>query len=173
MNIKGILVFQLARVKSASSSRSSFLAPRLREGALIALVSVCLYLCLALFSFDPGDPGWSYTGTDAEVKNLVGISGAWISDVSFFMFGYLSFVFPLVFAFAAWKLFRGDEEKQFSLAISSFRFTGLLLILITGAGLSDLHFYEYGAILREGAGGIIGSELVRLMMPLCLSLIHI
>ena len=157
----------MARVKPASSSRSSFLAPRLREGALIALVSVCLYLCLALFSFDPGDPGWSYTGTDAEVKNLVGISGAWISDVSFFMFGYLSFVFPLVFAFAAWKLFRGDEEKQFSLPISSFRFTGLLLILITGAGLSDLHFYEYGAILREGAGGIIGSELVRLMMPLC------
>ena len=156
----------MSRVKSASSSRAGFLAPRLREGALIALVSICLYLCLALFSFDPSDPGWSYTGTDAEVKNLVGFSGAWISDVSFFGFGYLSFVFPLVFAFAAWKLFRGDEQKQFSLLISCFRFTGLLLILICGSGLADLHFYEYEAALREGAGGVIGSELARLMLPL-------
>ena len=49
---------------------------RLREGGLIALVALCLYLSMALLSFNPEDPGWSYTGTDGGVTNMVGRSGA-------------------------------------------------------------------------------------------------
>ena len=60
------------------------LQPRLKEGALIALVALCIYLCLALFSFDPADAGWSYTGAGSEVSNLVGKTGAWISECSVF-----------------------------------------------------------------------------------------
>ena len=79
---------------------------RLREGALIALVALCLYLCLALFSFNPSDPGWSYTGVDSEVSNLMGRLGAWIADVLFFLFGYLACIFPMMLGYQAWLVFR-------------------------------------------------------------------
>ena len=155
----------MAQAKSTATPPASFLGPRLREGALIGLVAVCLYLCLALFSFDPGDPGWTYTGTDEEVKNLVGLSGAWIADVFLFTFGYLAFVFPMMLAFQAWQLFREKEKASFSWPLLSFRVTGLCLTLVAGAGLAALHFYDAGLHIREGSGGVIGSELAEWMVP--------
>ena len=155
----------MAQAKTATAPNIGILAPRLREGALIALVAVCLYLCFALFSFDPGDPGWTYTGTEEEVNNLVGLTGAWIADVFLFTFGYLAFIFPMMLGFQAWLMFRGDKREEFSWALFWFRSMGLLLTLIAGAGLAELHFYEIGVNLREGSGGVIGTELAELMVP--------
>ena len=53
-----------ANKKQHSHAALDHLYPRLREGGLIAMVSVCIYLSLALLSFDTEYPGWTYTGTD-------------------------------------------------------------------------------------------------------------
>ena len=91
----------MAQAKNKKQDESvvfDHLYPRLREGGLIALVAVCIYLSLALFSFSPEDPGWTYTGSGAEVSNLVGLSGAWIADVFLYIYGYMAFIFPLMLA---------------------------------------------------------------------------
>ena len=139
---------------------------RLREGALIALVALCLYLCLALFSFDPSDPGWSYTGVDSEVSNLMGRLGAWIADVLFFLFGYLACIFPMMLGYQAWLVFR-ERGREFDLNWPMFalRALGLLLTLAAGAGIASLHFYRAGANLRQGSGGVLGSELAGWLEP--------
>ena len=49
---------------------------RLKEGQMILLAALCVYLFLALISFDPTDPGWTYSGHGTHVNNLVGQSGA-------------------------------------------------------------------------------------------------
>jgi len=67
-----------------SSSRSKLL---LAEGALIGWVALCLILLLALLSYSPDDPGWSHTGSREGVANLIGPAGAWMSDISFALFG--------------------------------------------------------------------------------------
>jgi len=139
---------------------------RLREGGLIGLVALCLYLTLALMSFDSGDPGWSYTGDEAPVANLVGKSGAWIADVLLFVFGYLSVIFPLMLARGAWYMFRERQSRLiFGWPIFALRCTGFLLTLFSGAGLATLHFYAGGMGLREGSGGILGSELSHWLVP--------
>ncbi len=143
------------------------LYPRLREGGLIALVSACIYLSLALFSFDPQDPGWTYTGTDQEVSNLVGISGAWIADVFLTICGYMAFIFPLMLGFQSFQIFRDRKnEMGFSWTIFFFRTFGLVLTLVAGAGIAALHFYGTGSHLRQGSGGIIGLELSEVMVPI-------
>lgn len=139
---------------------------RLREGALIALVALCLYLCLALFSFDPSDPGWSYTGVDSEVSNLMGRLGAWIADVLFFLFGYLACIFPMMLGYQAWLVFRErGREFDFNWPMFALRALGLLLTLAAGAGIASLHFYRAGANLRQGSGGVLGSELAGWLEP--------
>ncbi len=143
------------------------LYPRLREGGLIALVSVCIYLSLALFSFDPEDPGWTYTGTDEEVSNLVGLSGAWIADVFLTVCGYMAYIFPIMLGFQSLHMLRERNiEMDFSWAIFSFRGLGLLLTLTAGAGIATLHFYDPGLHFRQGSGGIIGLELSEFMVPI-------
>jgi DNA segregation ATPase FtsK/SpoIIIE, S-DNA-T family len=139
---------------------------RLREGALIALVALCLYLCLALFSFDPSDPGWSYTGVDSEVSNLMGRLGAWIADVLFFLFGYLACIFPMMLGYQAWLVFRErGREFDFNWPMFALRALGLVLTLAAGAGIASLHFYRAGANLRQGSGGVLGSELAGWLEP--------
>ncbi len=155
----------MVQAKTTSVPGPEFFGPRLREGALIGLVAVCLYLCLALFSFDAGDPGWTYTGTDEDVKNLVGRTGAWVADVFLFVFGYLAFVFPMMLAFQAWQMFRDRDRGEVAWSLFSFRLMGLVLTLVAGAGLAALHFYDVGMHLREGSGGIIGTELAEWLVP--------
>ena len=45
------LALSMAKMKTTSKPHTSSFLSRLREGALIGLVAVSLYLCLALFSF--------------------------------------------------------------------------------------------------------------------------
>lgn len=160
-------VAQAKGKKQDNSDVFEHLYPRLREGGLIALVAVCIYLSLALFSYSPEDPGWTYTGTTGDVSNLVGLSGAWIADVFLTICGYMAFIFPLMLGFQAWQMFRDRKiDVAFNWVIFSFHGFGLILTLVAGAGIAALHFYETGLDFRQGSGGIIGSELTEFMVPI-------
>ena len=69
---------------------------RLREGALLAMIALCLYLCMALFTYQTSDPGWTRSGDVAQVGNAAGSMGAWIADVLLLVLGYLAYLFPLI-----------------------------------------------------------------------------
>ena len=146
------------------------LAPRLREGAFIALVGLALYLILALTTYSPSDPGWSFTGSgqDDATTNLVGSSGALVADVLLYFFGFLSYLFPMMLAHQAWEIFRETEvENNFNLSLLVFKIVGLLFTILSGTAISTMHFYDLGAILdfREGSGGVIGIWLTSLLDP--------
>jgi S-DNA-T family DNA segregation ATPase FtsK/SpoIIIE len=139
---------------------------RLKEGALIGVVALCMYLSLALFTYDPEDPGWSYLGGNEVATNLVGRSGAWLADVMLFIFGYLAFVFPLLLVYqAVVMLRRRSTESAIDWKIFGFRTVGFILTLVAGTGLAALHFYTVGMNLREGSGGILGNEIAAMLEP--------
>lgn len=155
-----------AKAKSEAAPTPGHLRKGLNEGSLIALIAICIYLCLALFSYDARDPGWSYTGTSAQVGNLVGRSGAWVADVLLFLFGYLAFLFPVLLLQKAWQLFRERQAPlEFSFVIFSIRLLGLLFTIAAGTGLAGLHFYISGQMLPAGSGGILGEALISVLIP--------
>ncbi len=160
---------QSAASKSAAGNGSSVaeqLAPRLKEGAFIGLVAIAVYVTLALVSFDKTDPGWTYTGTDETVNNLVGTSGAWVADVLLFFFGFLAFLFPAMLAYQAWLIFRGREQpSEFSWPMFIFKGFGLLLTISAGTALATMHFYGVGDDYQYGSGGIVGAELADTLIP--------
>ena len=84
-----------------TANNENFLGTRLREGAFIGVTAVCLYLMLALMTYSPRDPGWSATGSGAQISNMGGPTGAWLADVFFSLVGYAAYLFPLLLAYRA------------------------------------------------------------------------
>ena len=97
----------MAKVSTNVSAANSLVngAP-LKEVVLIALATLAAFLALALFSYDPSDPSWSYQGTGLETANLVGSSGAWSADVLLSVFGAMAYLLPPAFLIGGWRAMR-------------------------------------------------------------------
>ncbi len=135
----------------------------LKEGLLLVLLALAIYLFLALFSYSPEDPGWSRTGDPNNIANTVGSSGAWIADVLLILFGYLSYLIPVMLAYRAFVLFRERKQAEvFSWSMFGLRAAGFILTLIGATALANLHFLSE---LPESAGGILGTALTAITMP--------
>ncbi|HXQ31456.1 MAG TPA: DNA translocase FtsK 4TM domain-containing protein [Steroidobacteraceae bacterium] len=126
----------------------------LREGALFVFGALALVLLLALLSYDPADPGFSFTGEPGRVANLIGPIGAWLSDVFLLLFGAPAFLFPVMLGVTGWLLFRRPAGEAPSRASLAFRLAGFVLTLATSAGIATLHFSS--ARYPQTAGGILG-----------------
>ena len=128
-----------------------------KEGALIGWLLLCAYLLLALTTYSPEDPGWSTTATNASVVNAAGPAGAWLADVSFSLFGYLAYLFPLMIGFRVVRAFvERHQQKPFDAMMLYVRIVGLLLVIIAGTGLVSLHSGEHSQLLPFSNGGITG-----------------
>jgi S-DNA-T family DNA segregation ATPase FtsK/SpoIIIE len=93
-----------------NSEKSAVIATQLqrglREGAMLVLMALALFLFTALVTYHTADPGWSYTGSREAIHNAAGVVGAWFSDVLYNLFGYLSFLFPVIIAYSGWLVLR-------------------------------------------------------------------
>ncbi|MGB6604474.1 MAG: DNA translocase FtsK 4TM domain-containing protein [Steroidobacteraceae bacterium] len=130
----------------------------LRESAVIALAVVALVLLIALASYSPEDPGYSFSGPSTVVHNRIGVVGALAADVLYFLFGWPAFLLPLVLAGAAWGLQRRGRMESGSRVNTAVRIAGFLLLMAASCGLAHLHWHA--GMLRQGrAGGVIGYEV--------------
>ena len=127
----------------------------LREGALVVFGAMALILFVALFTYDPSDPGFSQATGSGEVKNGVGRVGAMLADVLFNFFGRPAYLFTLMVFYVGWMLYR-EQKTQIALTRMDFvlRGAGFVATLVTSCALSTLHFSPVG--FNETAGGIIG-----------------
>ncbi|HSH49750.1 MAG TPA: DNA translocase FtsK 4TM domain-containing protein, partial [Halomonas sp.] len=138
----------------------------LREGVIIALLAICVFLLLAMFSYDAADPGWSHTGPDGEVGNWMGAFGAWLADVLYSLFGASALWWPGFFGFSAWWLSRAGQVRLEWNALSlALRCTGLALLLMGTTIFGALHFSSSESSLLYGSGGVLGEGLTAALLP--------
>jgi len=132
---------------------------RLKEGALIAVGALCLYLWMALLTYDTSDPGFSHTSNVDQVQNAAGRAGAYFSDILFMVLGYFAYIFPLLLAIKTWQIFRERHQPwQWSGWLFSWRLIGLVFLVLSGAALAHIHFHP-PASLPFSAGGALGESL--------------
>ncbi len=138
------------------------------ELSLLAGALALLFWLLALLSYSPLDMAWSTSGVgDGLVRNRLGRAGAWLADVSYFVFGF-SVWWCLVAGAFVWlsslaRRLRGDELlathtpsiKQVLARRASF-WGGLALLLCTSAGLEWSRLYHFEPLLPGHAGGVLG-----------------
>ena len=134
-----------------------------REIALVLLLAFAAYIFLAIVSYSPEDPAWSFSGTDLAVSNLVGRSGAFAADVILFLFGRIAYLLPLALAIAGVKVLRPGLET-WTLPLFSIRCCGWLAVVVSGCVLARLHVVPTTA-LRAGPGGMVGEGLAALGLP--------
>nr|WP_281417051.1 DNA translocase FtsK [Kistimonas asteriae] len=139
---------------------------RLREGFMLTLLVAAAYLCMALVTYDAGDPGWTHIGHSQMVVNSAGRAGAWFADVLFSLFGHLGFLFPLLLAWKAWTVFRDRYEiRAWNWPTFTLRFAGLLLVLTSACALAALHYQQASAGLPASSGGILGKLVLDVALP--------
>jgi len=143
-----------AQVRNAPRFTSA-VSRGLRESAVIALALVALVLLMALITYSPDDPGFSFIGNAGTVHNRIGVVGAWLADVLFFLFGRPAFLFPLVLAAVGWSVQRRLRQESASRANTLVRALGFVLVLVASCALATLHWQP--GVLRQSAGGVVGS----------------
>ncbi|CAM3683408.1 DNA translocase FtsK [Pseudomonas reidholzensis] len=132
---------------------------RLKEGALIAVGALCLYLWMALVTYDTADPGFTHTSNVDQVQNAAGRAGAYFADILFMVLGYFAYIFPLLLAIKTWQIFRERHQPwQWSGWLFSWRLIGLVFLVLSGAALAHIHFHP-SASLPFSAGGALGESL--------------
>ena len=146
-----------ARTSEYRAEMAEKLNLRLREGAFIGFAAVCLYVFIALSTYHADDPGWSTTGIGhAAARNTAGITGAYLSDIFYTLFGYMAFLFPIMLGYRAWLIFRERHRcDRFDWFLLGLRVLGFCLVMLSATGLSHINVGEQ-ALLPEGAGGVLG-----------------
>jgi len=136
---------------------------RLLETGLLFFSVFAMFLMLALFSFDPADPGWAQTGYQTPVRNLGGAVGAYLSDLLLNLFGFIAYTLPFVVAIVGWLLF----QKYHQLMQLDYLTIGLKLIgfIIFYLGITSLASMNFDDIYYFSAGGILGNVLSKTFLP--------
>ena len=133
---------------------------RVREGFFLLILAVSVYLLVSLASFSPEDPGWSFVGPRETPYNAGGPAGAWFSSVFFSLFGLVAFLFPVLVGWSGWLFLKErTPEDEANIPVIVLRWTGFVVILVTGCALAVLHLSDFGMGLPEGPGGVLGEWL--------------
>jgi len=160
-----------ARRKTATAAKLTHQVTRgLREGALLILGALAIFLLVSLASYHPADPGWSSSGAVTRINNAGGLIGAWLADVLLYLLGYLAYLFPVMVGYSGWLVYQGRSPTGgIDLHVLAIRWAGFLMTVGAGCGLATLESGYSNGGLPAGAGGVlgnlVGNGLVEVVSP--------
>jgi len=131
-----------------------FLRRRMMEIVGIAMAGFGLMLMMALFTYSPGDPSLNHATARAP-NNLLGLPGAYISDLLLQTFGLAIILAPVAFITWGVRMVRTHHLGFFGLRLSLL-LLALLMMSVACVGLGDVG----GAATHAGPGGLVGLALV-------------
>lgn len=151
----GIEVFR-RKGKDEPSGASKFFGSILFVLSLVGTV----FLTLSLATFSGMDPGFSMANSFTRISNVFGVTGAWIADLLYLLFGWAAW---LLVAGALFTLIRSGQ--MFFNGIYSYRYPNGLrviaffLLIISCSTLLFLRLHSFSSDLPGTSGGAIGSAI--------------
>ena len=138
----------------------SSLSRRLSEFLGVALFALGLIWLISLVSHEPTDPVWFFTtGATHPPANFVGRVGAFLSELSFQLFGYAGYLIPAVIGVIGWHYFWCQKPDA-----AYTKVTGAGLLFACSSAFMSLVF---GSTEVAGkpfhAGGSVGSWLAEVL----------
>ncbi len=125
------------------------------------IVFTLLFL-ISIFTHDPDDPSFFNSGLSDSVNNYIGIVGAYISFIFFYLFGKVSFLIPIIFIYVILKNYMSNIIYTTSSKVIS---TLLMIILLLSlCGLLSQYDISIGDDVNNLSGGIIGLYLSEILM---------
>lgn len=131
-----------------------------KEGGLIILLGLAVFMQLALIGYDNRDSGWSHLGYHPEARNFTGQAGAWIADFLISIVGIGAYLIPLMLVVPAIRfMLRRRISLLDGLPFMMLRLVGGILILCSLATLSATHLSNQMLNLPFSMGGLIGQAV--------------
>ncbi len=143
-----------------------------REISLICGLGAWGWWVLCLWTYSREDAAWTTSGENLVRQNLCGTTGAWVADVSFFLFGFSVWWVLLALFWLGWMLFITRAMPPIAEAMESeisdtarFRFHslafigGLLLLLSASTTLEWSWLSRMEGRLPNYSGGILGYSI--------------
>jgi DNA segregation ATPase FtsK/SpoIIIE, S-DNA-T family len=159
----GLLILKRSRGLTVSKFTPISGFRRIFETGLIVLSVGALFLLLALLTYHPADPGWSQTAWGGKVHNAAGSAGAWIADLTFFVFGIFAYLIPAVLVFLGWSIFwRPYRLLEVDYLALGLRILGFLLLFLSMSALGSMNFTD---IHNFSSGGLIGDMIYTSILP--------
>ncbi len=130
------------------------------EMAGLLLLALGLLIMLSLISYSAADPCFSVASTGGEIKNSIGLVGAYFSDILLRLFGVSAYLIPLFFFGYAVFLMLGKEAVHPHLK----KIGGVVLFISLSAffGLESETVKLFGEEVLSG--GMLGGILARLLV---------
>jgi DNA segregation ATPase FtsK/SpoIIIE, S-DNA-T family len=140
------------------SGSASNVSRRVSEFVGVALFAASLIWIVSLASYEPSDPVWFFsTGSHAVPLNFAGRVGAFLAEVSFQLFGYASYVIPLVMVVVGWNYFWCRKVDA-----AATKVTGATLFFACVSAFLSLVFSTLDVSGKSfRAGGYLGDFLAR------------
>jgi S-DNA-T family DNA segregation ATPase FtsK/SpoIIIE len=144
----------------------SALSRRLSEVVGVALFAAALIWLIALATYDASDPAWFFsTGTHDVPANFAGRVGAFLSELSYQILGYASYLVPAAIFFAGWHYFwcRAVDAVYTKLIGAAMLFGCSAAFLSLTLGRVDVgpRAFRAGGYLGEWLGGVMADYLSR------------
>ena len=131
-----------------------------KDAAFLLVIAANLFLLLAIFSYDPRDPGWSHLGYQSSVSNLTGRAGSWVADLFISIVGCGAYLLPLLIIWPSVHLIRLKKVNVMErIPFFVLRTTGAILLLLSFATLSAMHQSNKTLEYPFTAGGVVGQAL--------------
>lgn len=153
---------------TVSAVTSDPATPEPKKLKLGTVLGVCLLVCsvlylLMLLSYNQADPSFSHAAPNATPKNLIGLVGAWVSDIALFALGWSAYWLVPVGLMCAWRyLYPHYKKAAFGKIIHLF---GLALLLCASTSLEALRLYYLAEPLPGLSGGVLGQALMTASVP--------
>lgn len=153
---------------TVSTVTSDPATPEPKKLKLGTVLGVCLLVCsvlylLMLLSYNQADPSFSHAAPNATPKNLIGLVGAWVSDIALFALGWSAYWLVPVGLMCAWRyLYPHYRKAAFGKIIHLF---GLALLLCASTSLEALRLYYLAEPLPGLSGGVLGQALTTAAVP--------
>ncbi|KTD16478.1 DNA translocase FtsK [Legionella jordanis] len=135
----------------------TFLIRRISEGGFIIVLTIALFVLLSLVTYDTSDPNWLQTSKGKEdISNAGGQVGACIADALYYVFGYFSFLIPLVFVYLAWLISKDHRAlRGINKPAMLLRGSGFVFMMLGGCALLSLDS-QIALNAKHSAGGVLG-----------------
>ena len=135
----------------------------LREIGLIGLGAAAVYIFLAVASYSPADPSFGFSGETGPIRNWVGMSGAYVSDLALTLLGLVAYGIPLALGVVGLSLLKPTALAPIWVSLGVRALSWLCLVLCACA-LIQLHAFP-DPVLPAGSGGMLGHWFAQLGMP--------
>ena len=116
----------------------------------IFIFALTALIFLSFISYHPSDLSYYTSHPNIPPKNFINIFGAYLSGISFFVFGWVSYMVPIFLFLWGLKFVRAEEIRTNVVKLLG------LFILMVALGSFLAMFFISEPTLRFGRGGIVG-----------------